>query len=129
MHPHAMPSRSGLLKWIKFRKQRKEKYTCPPTIPCPYSITELELYLSVIQEKLRHLVYFRKLKDRECMNIPDSHQEYVLEDSDDEQPWFIRPDMLFSVPIDTEQDIAKARLMRDILTREKMILILIQKNT
>lgn len=129
MYPHVMPSRSGLLKWIKFGKKRKGKYTCPPTIPCPYSITELELYLSVIQEKLRHLAYFRKSKNRECMNILDQNQEYVLEDSDDEQPWFIRPDMLFSVPIDTEQDILKARLMRDILTREKMISILIQKNT
>lgn len=121
-----MPSKTKLLQWSWFRKWKKRKYIHPPAIPCPYSITELELYLSVIQEKLRNLIYSRKVfLNRKTIDILERDQEYILEDIEDERPWFIRPDMLFLVPMDTEQDIIKAKLMRDILAKEKMISILL----
>lgn len=120
MLPRQMPS-SSFIQWIASstkRKGRRKKYAHPPSIPCPYSMQELELYLNVVQEKLKRLVCFGRSSTNVSSPLLSAEPEVG----------FIRPDMLFVAPMDSEDDLLKAKMMKDILIKEKMISILLQKD-
>jgi hypothetical protein len=129
--------KSPILKWIRAvhagrqKKEKKNLFAQPAKDQgslCPYSVEELELYLGVIQEKLKRILYFGKPRST-LLYMVKAEEEYTLEqmgihkdpNSNEEGGVFIIPEMLFSAPIDTYQDMIKAKLMQEIIVKEKMI--------